>query len=153
MASGHENLLGFLGIRVIKCWSDKSKNSAELKYRMRYWGRNERLKTDEALRGAFFFSPPCETTTRISIKIGECSKTDHKVIQKTIVCLRWGVEECGEIVFQSSVQSTCPHMHWISERAEINAKGKVVFPVMVSEVVQKFSFHDATLKGAHKRIK
>lgn len=65
-----------------------------------FWKKNEWLKPYDR------FS--CKTTSRISSKIGECSKTDHKVIQKTIVCLRWGVEECVEIVFQGSVQNLCP---------------------------------------------
>lgn len=55
----------------------------------------------------------CKTTNKRSSEIGECSKADHKVILKTIVCLRWGVEECGGIVFQSLVQNLCPQMHWI----------------------------------------
>lgn len=53
------------------------------------WRENGRLRADGASQTAFPVEPPVEWV----VKVSERSKRDHKVTEKTIVCLRWGVEE------------------------------------------------------------
>lgn len=53
------------------------------------WRKNGRLWADGASQTAFPVEPPVEWV----VKVSKRSKRDHKVTEKTIVCLRWGVEE------------------------------------------------------------